>query len=784
MTQEETQFYTNLKDNPSVNNYVFNQLFTIINGTTIAKPNVVLQLIGGIPMVTNCFTDNDVFNKLFPGKLSNQNFQDNQSSSFQELSNVNSNQYALNNPFGKNSLFYKSIYTSKNIDFVKITEFLKLKSDFNYNYDKFIGTETFIFVTINPVFLSIPIKYDTENPLIINSFSGEKKLELKGKLYDEAGTVNTNSDFDGDTTGGYELKFNYKQKEIEYLVHYYFDGKKRVYEKDNIDNIAFTVSSSSFDDFNAFLRESSRQPKNEYLEKICNAFTTAINEVSKQQDMISVQKNYDDRLTLNTQKLDSLNWLYENIPFFVAQKLDFDQTIQNVFKLSHYDKGSIFKDTTKSITSILSKFDPKKVYSYFLSNPQKLIDLLAGFSDDTLVQNFCNFLTGLTFLYLKPEKDEIRKFNQGDDTHIETNILFGDQKGKVELTNELQLPSIAFNTASLINFFTQDIEINNSNNRSNQFHPLELIYLTHYDEDLKEEIAIPTIALYAKYLGDQSEWSDVLQASLAVFDIISIIVSGGALTAGLKGTAKLFAIIDIAVSSVNLALLSPDVKNVLNKTEGGRWFVNHWGIISFCLSAGTISYYLAKGIIKYHKQVQQQLKNEPKLTKQIDELVEESKKVVGDNIIGEGRYGGKILSKVELDDWAKLLKKQFGTNLEKVSSFDNPNILAQFDANTNTILYKDEVTQYFIVHESLHAEEMKLIGFDKYVKDAPLKGVKEVKYTKENLIRRYNREKYVFESLIKKSKQFELNNEEIWHSKAYFYEIEMSLIENNIKIPK
>ncbi|NHN25548.1 hypothetical protein FIA58_007650 [Flavobacterium jejuense] len=50
------------------------------------------------------------------------------------------------------------------------------------------------------------------------------------------------------------------------------------------------------------------------------------------------------------------------------------------------------------------------------------------------------------------------------------------------------------------------------------------------------------------------------------------------------------------------------------------------------MSLGTISYYLAKGVLKYNSQLKQQLKNEPELAKQIDELVEESKRVV-DEII-------------------------------------------------------------------------------------------------------------------------------------------------------
>ena len=204
--------------------------------------------------------------------------------------------------------------------------------------------------------------------------------------------------------------------------------------------------------------------------------------------------------------------------------------------------------------------------------------------------------------------------------------------------------------------------------------------------------------------------------------------------------------------------------------------MSHWGIISFCVSFGTISYYLAKGIVKNGKEVRTQIANNDQLAKQIDELVEESKRVVGDNIIGEGRYGGKILSKVELDDWAKLLKKKFGTNLEKVNSFDNPNILAQFDANTNTIRYKDDVTEYFMVHESFHAEEMKLISFDKYVKDAPLKGTKFPDgFSDENLLRSYKREKYVYEKILINAKKYNFTNAEMLHN-LYNRDLYISLL--------
>lgn len=133
-----------------------------------------------------------------------------------------------------------------------------------------------------------------------------------------------------------------------------------------------------------------------------------------------------------------------------------------------------------------------------------------------------------------------------------------------------------------------------------------------------------------------------------------------------------------------------------------------------------------------------------------------------DNIKGKGLYGGKILSQADLDVWAKTLLKKYGTKLEKVDSFDNPEILAQFDSNTNTILYKDDVTEYIMLHESFHAEEMSKIGFAEYVKEATLKGtVFPGGYTDANLLRSYKRELYVYEKMMKIAEKKKFTHYEI-----------------------
>uniref|UniRef100_UPI004048E5EC zincin-like metallopeptidase toxin domain-containing protein n=1 Tax=Flavobacterium sp. TaxID=239 RepID=UPI004048E5EC len=117
-------------------------------------------------------------------------------------------------------------------------------------------------------------------------------------------------------------------------------------------------------------------------------------------------------------------------------------------------------------------------------------------------------------------------------------------------------------------------------------------------------------------------------------------------------------------------------------------------------------------------------------------------------------------------------------------------MLAQFDSNTNTILYKDDVTEYFMLHESFHAEEMYKIGFTEYVKNAPLKGIKEDQWTNENWIRLYKREKYVYDRLVESAKKYNLNPQEVstppyGHAFQYFDRfVVLELETRNIPIPK
>jgi len=70
---------------------------------------------------------------------------------------------------------------------------------------------------------------------------------------------------------------------------------------------------------------------------------------------------------------------------------------------------------------------------------------------------------------------------------------------------------------------------------------------------------------------------------------------------------------------------------------------------------------------------------------------------------GLGKYGGRILSKTDIDEWADFLKKEYGTQLEKVDNFEDVNVIAQFDPNTNTIRYKENARSISLhTNRSMH----------------------------------------------------------------------------------
>ena len=257
-----------------------------------------------------------------------------------------SNEIAMSTPFRRRSEFYKPEYVDENIDFVKLSKLISNQKDVVFNWEHYIGTTTkTIKKTVSygmdakidrmagiPTSYTETIKVKNENPLIENTVSGERILRLNARLNKEIGIVNIFQDNLSDITGDIEFDFDYKKRKVAYKLHYYYDGKKRVKEINNKGEIAFTVSSRKYDDFDAFLKHSKIRIASKRLEtfqnEIISAFKRAITEMDNYM--------HYDRRSLIDYKYANLQWMYEHIPYFVGQHLDFEDTLKIVLELNDF----------------------------------------------------------------------------------------------------------------------------------------------------------------------------------------------------------------------------------------------------------------------------------------------------------------------------------------------------------------------------------------------------------------------------------------------------------------
>jgi hypothetical protein len=442
-------------------------------------------------------------------------------------------------------------------------------------------------------------------------------------------------------------------------------------------------------------------------------------------------------------------------------------------------------DATTFLNSLVKPIG--KGGSYF----DKLYSLMNDWGGEN---NFSQLIIELTkiwtfSIYADPFHEKYKKYDIPAPIAYNQNYILGFRNDNYDFEIESTTLKMMYNDLSIpipgtVRYQTHHI-----------FQPIEVVNLNETEaEDLKLSEGVKIPAFYLKAFDDKSAWENFEKSIWLGVDTLSTATGIGNL-AKLRHLIKVekmayiilktsFGIIEVASGTISIGLaLIENNKNKIWVNEIREYLF--WAEIC-TLGADVLSSKILKikarnaqiTLKDYQKTItrKQELKN-------IDEF-----KIHLDNVLGQGLYGGKVLSKIEIEDWAKLLKNKFGTALKKVDSFDEPTVLAQFDARTNTIHYKEDVTEYIMAHESFHAEEFKKIGYHEYVKDAPIKKdgvpIEEKDLTIKNLIRRYKRERYVYNRLKMEANKFNLNGQERWHIEAYFYEIELSLVEKNIKIPK
>ena len=333
------------------------------------------------------------------------------------------------------------------------------------------------------------------------------------------------------------------------------------------------------------------------------------------------------------------------------------------------------------------------------------------------------------------------------------------------------------------------------------YHPFQPLFLPEITNQ-KGVIKLPNRiipAFYLKAFDDKNSWSNFEKQVWLAIDVITTITGVGNLLkfrhlAKLQEAKAVFSLklglATIEVTSGTLGILLNFV-NDCDPEAKDKNFCQYLREFLIILDIATLSIDGIDNLLRL--KARQAIDEGNKIianssdANEIESIIrtkKELRKFTPDNIVGKGIYGGKILTQSEIDDWAKLLFLKYKTKLQKVERFDEPDVLAAFNPQTNTIKYKEGVTEYIFAHESYHAREMSEIGASNYMKDIPLEGTKIKDYTEKNLIRRYLREKYVRDLLLETADELNLNGQERWHIVAYFYEIEYSLIEKGINLPK
>lgn len=452
---------------------------------------------------------------------------------------------------------------------------------------------------------------------------------------------------------------------------------------------------------------------------------------------VSLSQTEKDR-----EKLDNL---YAQAPLFYIQSLSNDDLFADLKELMLYDKGSWFKDSSESMLKILTCFsDFKYVYDKLYENPKlvkTIYKLINADSGDNSKETYCDFLTFLCLVYQKVDVDKLVSVKLGGKYEINSD-LYGGEEDKVRIQNYYTTTDYVIDTQSTHNAYYDSSPIKEDTvfhyRVNGYFHPMELMILE--DVETGQSAIVP--AIFIKRLSDIAEWEEIISALMMILTILSMLTSVGILFRGATGLVRLFAIVDIGVGTIDLALSNDDIRKALqNSGPAGAWFVENWPIISFMSSMGILSIQMAKGIVKNAPKVIDKLKKAKNfsVSKQIEELLKKAKEVTrkleqsyDQEVLRVIRNNFEIipdnLFKKYVKDFVKKAKNK-GVQLEVKTidadhpRFMDPDYLGAFrnftkDKKKVIIFVRENCPKITWFHETWHLEDFLELGHKAYTKIA------------------------------------------------------------------
>ncbi|WP_299674434.1 hypothetical protein [uncultured Dokdonia sp.] len=455
------------------------------------------------------------------------------------------------------------------IDFEALGKDLGSGRPIPYYYKNYIANKRSIIIK-DEVGGDQEIEFESQIPMKIDFPDGEKRsLQLIGKLNKKLGTVSIRQRkvfFDFELELGTSISFI---KKIKYAHQ---------------DEVAIELIANSYDDYSVLSNYIGVGENEKVRNKITNDFNKAFRNAGT-----------DEAL---------LKWLYEKAPQFVLQQRGNEILIKDLKTLLAYDlEGALswFKDSGTAIMKLLSGFtDPKVLYDYFNTKPEEAIRIYDALQGTAEVQ-FTTLLTTLAQLYTREVKNDetIQEasrrdvtFNIGKGYRLNSNILIKDDQKNIKLeqfsiqTRKVDVDAGLGETIGLDENFSVPIL------GPAVFHPLDLVIL----KDANGNGEVPVCALEVKYLSDEAEWETVINTTFIIVNIVGILLSAGALSAGATGFTAVIAAADIVISTIDIAVIlrRPELKG----TQEGAWLDRNWEAISGSFAIVSVSSAVRQGLIK------------------------------------------------------------------------------------------------------------------------------------------------------------------------------------------
>ncbi|MCY1659619.1 hypothetical protein [Chryseobacterium sp. SL1] len=370
-------------------------------------------------------------------------------------------------------------------------------------------------------------------------------------------------------------------------------------------------------------------------------------------------KEFTDFLKDPKNKADDLYKVYADLPksFVLHIHLPTETVVKHLNILTKEDDTGWFswtKDTSSLLITVLAMFrDYDKVVDYFNENPKfvnEIYDNLDGHSE-ILGQPISNRILFASTLNVFTQKDKDAKtkitnvLTSRDGYFIESNILelndtLNTVKGIVSFDWDFDYKDAIFlqqkrATTTIIEQQETDEFGKGGTTREETRTENEDIDPGYFYNPMSPVIYLgeegePKLvtALFIKAIADEKEWARVMQNIRIGGDIFAIIL--GVITLGATSEFSALAIADLALASVDLALMNEEVKKWLSQYPEGKWFVENWDLIYAFVGAGIMSVVVMEGILIHGSALLERVKNLKNIkenylifTKQLEKLIAE-----------------------------------------------------------------------------------------------------------------------------------------------------------------